>query len=263
MGQVRSSDGTSIAYDRSGEGPALILVNGALSVRSAGGPLAALLAPRFSVFSYDRRGRGASGDTAPYAVEREIEDLAAVMAEAGGSAFVYGHSSGAVLSLRAAAHGLDILKLALYEPPFIGDDSRPLLPPDYVTTLAQLLAAGRRGEAVALFMTTAVEAPAEMVAQMRNGPMWPGLEAVAHTLPYDLAIMGATEGGHPSALARWAAVTVPTLVIDGGASPAWARNAVRALASTLPLAQQRTLDGQTHGADPKVLAPVLEEFLAG
>jgi len=261
--KVRSKDGTAIACDQSGDGPAIILVGGAMSTRSASGPLAALLAPRFTVFAYDRRGRGDSGDTAPYAVEREVDDLAALIGEAGGSAFVFGHSSGAALALEAAARGLAITKLALYEPPFIVDDSRPPLPGDYVTQLTELIAAGRRGDAVAFFMTTGVGLPVEAVAQMRHDPMWPALEDVAHTLPYDGTIMGDTMRGNPLPLKRWASVTVPTLVMDGGESPAWQRTAVQALVDVLPHAQRRTLEGQTHGVAPDALAPVLEEFFAG
>jgi pimeloyl-ACP methyl ester carboxylesterase len=239
------------------------LVGGAMSTRSASVSLAALLAPHFTVFAYDRRGRGDSGDTAPYAVEREVEDLDALLAAAGGSAFVFGHSSGAVLALEAAARGLTITKLALYEPPFIVDDSRPPLPGDYVTQLTKLIAAGRRGDAVAYFMTIAVGVPGDRVAQMRHDPMWPALEDVAHTLPYDGTIMGDTMRGNPLPLKRWASVTVPTLVMDGGESPAWQRTAVQALVDVLPHAQRRTLEGQTHGVAPDALAPVLEEFFAG
>jgi pimeloyl-ACP methyl ester carboxylesterase len=261
--KVRSKDGTAIAFDQSGDGPSIILVGGAMSTRSAAVSLAALLAPRFTVFAYDRRGRGDSGDTAPYAVEREVDDLDALITAAGGSAFVVGHSSGAALALEAAARGLAITKLALYEPPFIVDDSRPPLPGDYVTQLTELIAAGRRGDAVAFFMTTGVGLPVEAVAQMRHDPMWPALEDVAHTLPYDGTIMGDTMRGNPLPLKRWASVTVPTLVMDGGESPAWQRTAVQALVDVLPHAQRRTLEGQTHGVAPDALAPVLEAFFAG
>src|ERR671937_523006 len=170
--QVRSKDGTTIAFDQPGDGPSIILVGGAMSTRSASVPLAALLAPHFTVFAYDRRGRGASGDTAPYAVEREVDDLDALISAAGGSAFVFGHSSGAVLALEVAARGLAITKLALYEPPFIVDDSRPPLPRDYVTQLTELIAAERRGDAVAYFMTTAVAVPGGMVGPMRSAAPW-------------------------------------------------------------------------------------------
>jgi len=263
MATVNSSDGTTIAFERSGEGPPLILVDGALSYREGGGssrPLAARLAQRFTVYSYDRRGRGESGDTAPYAVEREVEDIQALIRECGGSAYVYGISSGAALALEAAACGTGVTKLALYEPPFIVDDSRPSLPQDFATQLTELLSSGRRGDAVELFMTKAAEVPVEVVAQMRHAPFWPAVEAVAHTLIYDTTIMG---DNNALPTERVASVTVPTLVIDGGASPMWMRNAAQAVADALPNAQRRTLAGQTHDVAPEALAPVLEEFFAG
>src|SRR6266704_5313300 len=185
MRKVISKDGTPIAFDQSGQGPAIILVASATATRLDEASLAAALAPHFTVFAYDRRGRGESGDTAPYAVEREVEDIDALITEAGGSAFVFGHSSGAVLALEAARLlPTKITKLALYEPPFIVDDSHPPSPPDYASRLMELVSSGRRGEAVEYFMTE-VGTPAEMVAQMRQSPMWLGLEEVAHTLAYD------------------------------------------------------------------------------
>jgi pimeloyl-ACP methyl ester carboxylesterase len=263
MPTVTSHDGTTIAFDRSGEGPALIFVSGAFhhrhidpSTPQPGAPPA----PRFTLYSYDRRGRGESGDTPPYKVEREVDDLQALIDEAGGSAFVFGHSSGAVLALHAAARGLAIRKLALYEPPFIVDDSRPPIPHNYLAHLNELIGAGRRGDAVEYFMTAAVGMPAEAVAPMRNTPMMPALEAVAHTLPYDGAIMGDTLSGSTMPLNRWSSLEVPTLVMDGGASPAWQRSAVQALVDVLPNAQRRTMEGQTHGVAPELLAPVFEEF---
>jgi pimeloyl-ACP methyl ester carboxylesterase len=264
MNKVISKDGTAIAFDKSGKGPAIIMVGGALSDRSAGTQVASLLAPHFTVFTYDRRGRGDSGDTPPYAVAREVDDLDALIAAAGGSASVFGHSSGAVLALEATSKlPGKVKKLVLYEPPFIVDDSRPPLPEDYVAQLNELVAAGRRGDAVEYFMTKAVDVPAEFVAQMRNDPTWSGMEAVAHTIAYDGTIMGDTMRGSPSPLKKWAAVTVPTLVIDGGASPAWLRNGAQALADVIPNTQRRTLEGQTHDVAPEVLAPVLQEFFAG
>ena len=255
-----SKDGTTIAFDKTGQGPSIILVGGALSDRSAAAQLTPLLSPHFTVFAYDRRGRGDSGDTAPYAVEREIEDIDALIQEAGGSAFVFGHSSGAALALEATARGLAITRLALYEPPFIVDDSRPPLPKDYVEQLNRLVAAGRRGDAIEYFLTKAVGVPDDMVAQMRNMPTWAAMEKMAHTLAYDGKIMGDNMAGKSLRAEQWKSVTIPTLVMDGGASPDWARNAVQALADALPNAQRRTLEGQTHGADPAVIAPVLAEF---
>jgi alpha-beta hydrolase superfamily lysophospholipase len=224
--------------------------------------LAELLSPNFTMYHYDRRGRGDSGDTAPYAVEREVEDIDALIQDAGGSAFVFGMSSGAVLALEAADRGLAITKLALYEPPFMVDDSRPPLPEDYRERLTELLASGRPGDAVELFMTEAVGVSAETVGYMQGDPFWSAFEAVAHTLPYDAAIMANTTSGAPLSAGRWSAVTIPTLVVDGGASPAWARNAVAALAEMLTDARRRTLADQTHQVDPEFLAPVLEKFFA-
>ena len=262
MRTVTSKDGTTIAYDQTGMGPALILVGGALSERSAGGPMAALLAPSFTVFSYDRRGRGDSGDTPPYAVEREIEDIAALIERAGGSADLYGMSSGAVLALRAAAHGLPVAKLAMYEPPVSIDDVRSPVPQDYVTHLGELASAGQRGEAVEYFMTTAVEVPLAMVAEMRAAPMWPGMEAVAHTLAYDGTVMGDMMSGDRETIQRFASVTTPTLIMAGGASPEWMRNSVQALVDVIPNARRLTLEGQTHAVDPNLLVPVLQAFFA-
>ncbi|MEU4222666.1 alpha/beta hydrolase [Nonomuraea sp. NPDC026600] len=258
MHTVLSADGTRIAYDRSGSGPALVYVTGALCDRSTDKPLAALLAPYFTVLTYDRRGRGDSGDTAPYQVEREVEDLAAVIAEAGGSASVYGMSSGAALALHAAAQGVAITRLALFEPPYSPDDEERLTQARaYAARLGELLTAGRRGDAVELFMTT-VGLPAELIGQMRGAPMWPALEALAPTLAYDAAVMG--NSALPAELV--AQVGVPALVADGGASPAWLRDTARRLAGALPQGRHRTLAGQTHDVDPQALAPVLREFLS-
>jgi pimeloyl-ACP methyl ester carboxylesterase len=257
---VRSSDGTTLAFDRSGDGPPLVLVGGALSDRFAAAALAGHLAERFTVIAYDRRGRGDSGDTAPYAVDREVDDLLALIVDAGGSAFMFGHSSGAALALEAAAHGLPIAKLALYEPPFIVDESRPEVPRDYVTRVEELVTADRRGDAVEYFMTVAVGMPADLVTQMRSSPMWPSMEALAHTIPYDGRVMGDAVAGSPEPLERWASVTIPTLVMDGGASPDWQHNAVGALVDVLPNVRHRTLEGQGHGPADEVLAPALIEF---
>jgi pimeloyl-ACP methyl ester carboxylesterase len=215
------------------------------------------------VLNYDRRGRGESGDTLPYAVEREIEDLDALIEEGGGSAFVLGGSSGAVLALEAAARGLAITRLALYEPPFIVDESRPPLPEDYVTQLNEMVSLGQRGDAVAFFMNRAVGMPAEAIVPMRQAPIWPRLAAAAHTLAYDGTIMGNTMSGRPLPGDKWDSVTIPTLVMDGGASPAWMRNAVQALVDVLPCAQRYTLENQTHVVSPQALAPVLAAFFNG
>ena len=261
MSEVRSIDGTAIAYEKVGEGPALILVDPALCSRSFGGTakLAAALSERFTVYTYDRRGRGESGDTPPYAVEREVEDIEALLDVAGGSAYAYGISSGAVLALEAAKHLAGIEKLALYESPFIVDDTRMPLPDDFVARTENAIAAGRRGHAVKMFMRF-VGMPAIFAALMPLTPMWRKLKAVAHTLPYDLSIMQHNQRGKPLSPGEFASVKVPTLVADGGKSPAWLRNASRALAQVLPNAEYRTLDGQTHMVKPKALAPALTEF---
>jgi pimeloyl-ACP methyl ester carboxylesterase len=255
METVTSKDGTTIAFDRMGEGSPVVLVSGGSTDRMANAPVAELLATDFMVFNYDRRGRGPSGDTPPYAVEREVEDIDAVIGAAGGSAFLYGTSSGAVLALEAAASGLSITRLALWEPPFVLDENlRP--PQDQVEQYDKMLAEGRRGDAVEYFMTKVVGMPPEFVAQARTAPFWPAQEALAHTLRYDAIIMG----DYSVPIDRAASVTVPTLVMTGGASFPFFRETVEALAKALPQGKTRTLEGQTHDVAPEVLAPVLKEF---
>jgi pimeloyl-ACP methyl ester carboxylesterase len=257
-----SADGTAIAFDRVGEGPPLVLVRGAFNDRRTPAELAELLAPRFTVYSYDRRGRGDSGDTPPYAVEREIEDLEAVIEAAGGSVALYGHSSGAQLALETAARGVSVTKLAMYEPPYFVDDSRSLKSDDYLARLERAIAEGRRRDAAQQFLTEGVGMPAEMVQGMLDSPMATGLERLAHTLPYDERIMERYQLGRPLP-AEWRdSVTVPALVMDGGNSPQWMRNACRALAQRLPDVQYRTLGGLDHNDAPDAVAPVLERFLA-
>jgi pimeloyl-ACP methyl ester carboxylesterase len=258
MHTTTSADGTRIAYDRYGEGPPIVMVVGAFNTRSTSEPLSVALQDRFTVFNVDRRGRGDSGDTLPYAVEREIEDLDAVIAEAGGSAAVFGFSSGATLALKAAAHGSGITKLALYDAPFAVDDSHPGLPADFVDQLAELIAVGRRGEAVELYQRDAIRIPDDIVVQMRDAPFRPALEAVAHTLVYEATLVG--DLGFPTDLV--ASVAVPTLVIDGELSPPLMHGAADALVETLPDARRRTLAGQGHDLVPEAIVPVLEEFLA-
>ena len=260
MGTTFSKDGTKIAYDKTGQGPALILVAGAFQDRMAMSGYAEPLSKHFTVYNYDRRGRGESGDTQPYAVEREIEDIDALIKEAGGSAFVFGGSSGGVLTLDAAAHGSKITKLAIYEPPFVVDDSRDPVPENIVDQLKDMVASGRRGDAAETFMTKGSLMPADMVAGMRTQPFWPSVEAVAHTLVYDATIMGGTMQGTPLPVDRWVTVTIPTLVIYGGAGPAWSRNAAEALVQLLPHAERQTLEGQFHTLTPDALTPVLEKF---
>ncbi len=260
---LASKDGTAISFSRQGKGPSLILVDGALCTRAMGpsGPLAELLASQFTVFTYDRRGRGESGDTAPYAVEREVEDLETVLNEAGGTAFVWGTSSGAVLALEAANRLRGIQKLALYEAPFMLDGSGITTEDDW-PRIREAVAANRRSDAVKYFLK-AVGVPGFFIALMRWLPMWPKLKAVAHTLPYDGALAQDFQKGRPLPAAQWPAVTVPTLVMDGGRSPAWMHHGNRALANVLPNAQYRTLAGQTHLLNAPVHAPILADFFKG
>jgi pimeloyl-ACP methyl ester carboxylesterase len=264
MNTVRSKDGTSIAFDRFGEGPAVVIVDGALCYRASGpsGPLAALLADRFRVFTYDRRGRGDSGDTKPYAMDREIEDLDAVIGETGGPAFVYGISSGAALALEAANRRVPISKLALYESPCIVDDTHAPIPPEFLSRLQGLVAADRRSDAVKMFLRL-VGVPAMGILMMPLLPAWSKLKAVAHTLPYDITIVQDNQRGKPFPKDRWARATMPALAMDGSKSPAWMRNGMRALAGELPNATFRTLDGQDHMVKAPAIAPVLTEFFAG
>jgi pimeloyl-ACP methyl ester carboxylesterase len=264
MPTVASADGTTIAYDRIGTGPPLVLVDGALCYRGSGpnGALAAALAERFSVITYDRRGRGASGDTAPYAIDREVEDLEALITVAGGRANVYGISSGAALALEAATRGAAIDRLALYEAPFVVDDARAPVPGSYAAEIDRLVAADRRSEALRYFMRRGVGLPAPVVTMMRFMPAWSTLKSLSHTLPYDTALTAELQRGRPLPRDRWASVSAPTTVICGGKSPAWMQSAMRALAAVIPDATHRTLEGQTHLVKAEALAPVLTETLA-
>jgi pimeloyl-ACP methyl ester carboxylesterase len=263
MPRVRSKDGSPIGFDRAGGGPAVILVDGALCHRGFGPmpKLAPLLAEHFTMFTYDRRGRGDSGDADRYAVEREVEDLEALIEEAGGSASMLGISSGAVLALDAVNRGLSVERLAVYEPPFIVDDARAPIASDYRSRLDELISDDRRGDAVKLFMKQ-VGIPSMLVAVMPVLPNWSKLKAVAPTLRYDAAIMGDTQAGNPLPADRWSSVTAPTMVLGGGKSPAWMQHGVSELADLLPNTDHRLLDRQTHQVKAKVLAPALVEFFA-
>ncbi|MGR6921735.1 alpha/beta fold hydrolase [[Actinomadura] parvosata] len=256
---VKSPDGTLIAYDRHGAGPAVVLVQGAFTDRRH--PLMTSIATGlsrwFTVYTYDRRGRGGSGDTAPYAVEREVEDLAAVIGAAGGSAMVFGGSSGAALALEAAAAIPGISKLAVWEPPYHVDDSAPALPLDFAEQLSLLVETGNRGEAVELFMVEAAEVPREAVVGMRSHPAWAEMEAVAHTLAYEAAVLGP---GNALPAALLADITQPTLVLNGADSPAWMANAGLEVASAVPGAVRRVLEDQAHNVAPEALVSELLEF---
>jgi pimeloyl-ACP methyl ester carboxylesterase len=255
---VTSADGTTIAADRTGTGPSVVLVAGALTARNAHEPLAALLAPHFTVYAYDRRGRGDSGDTQPYAVEREIDDLAAIVEAAGGHANVFGHSSGAVIALEAAERGVPIDRLALYEPP-LNVDGDPM-PPDFADQLQSLVRSGHRGDALALWMSMTVRMPEAAIAEARTQPWWPAVEAIVHTTPYDATITAPYLTGEPLPAGRWAKVDVPALVLDGEVSPPSMRNAAAAVIERLPNATGHTFPGEGHGAPPEMVAPILEAF---
>src|SRR5262245_27800138 len=258
---VTALDGTRIGFTRAGEGPPLVLVDGAFCYRGMGpgSPLAVLLARSYTVFTYDRRGRAESGDQPPYAVEREVEDLDAVIDEAGGAAYVWGISSGAALALEAARAGAGITELALYEPPFVVDDSRPPIPADIAAQLSDLVAADRRDDAVRVFLRQ-MGAPRIVIAVMRLLPVWPKLRRVAHTLPYDMTIVSPYQRGTALPTDRWQNVTTPTQVMVGGKSPAWLQHSTRQLADVVPNASHCVIPGQTHNVKAKSLAGPLEEF---
>ncbi|MDT7742323.1 MAG: hypothetical protein QOE59_1401 [Actinomycetota bacterium] len=250
MDVVHSADGTCIAFDRLGQGDPLVLVSGASTGRALHGALAELLAEDFTVLNYDRRGRGDSDDTAPYAVEREIEDLAAVL-DVTGSARVFGNSSGAVLALRAAVAGLPITELALWEPPIMLDPDAPRRHRRYLSELTARLDDNRAGDAMALFLAT-VGLPEQAIAGMRRGPGWADLETIAPTLVHDALVMG--DSTLPAGLGS---VTIPTLVLTGSDTGAWAGAAARALTAVLPGGRHHVLDGQDHAVAWDVLAAAL------
>lgn len=267
MQTVTSKDDTTIAFDKVGSGPAVILVSGATAYRAFDpfmAHLAELLGKHFTVYNYDRRGRGESGDTQPFAKEREIEDLQALVEDAGGTARVFGISSGAVLTLDAAAATPGITRVVMYEPTLIVDDSRQPVPADYAAHLMRLSVEGKRDEAFEYFLIQAVGIPAEYIGGIKQDQAtWSGVTRVAHTIAYDAAFVGDVMQGKPLPPDRWTKVTVPVLVVDGGASDAWMHHGADALAQALPHASRHTLAGQTHMVDPNVLAPILIEFLQG
>lgn len=260
MKTVISKDGTSIAFDQSGTGPALILVHGAFMHRAIdpqAAQLADILSPHFTVFHYDRRGRGESGDTQPYAVQREVEDIEALIDEAGRSAFVYGVSSGAALALEAAIElGDKIKKLVIYEPPYNSNEATRQEWKEFRRQLNDLLKADRRGDAAALFLTL-VGMPADQLDEMRREPWWAAFETVAPTLAYDAALLGEDRAVPTGKAAR---VGIPALVMNGSASEAFMYDTARVLAKAMPNAEHRTLEGQTHEVSSEAIAPVLVEF---
>jgi pimeloyl-ACP methyl ester carboxylesterase len=253
-----SADGTAIAFERVGTGPAVVLVDGALCHRAFGParPLAAALADRFTVFAYDRRGRGESGNTLPYSPQREIEDLQAVIGAAGGDVYVYGISSGAALALEAAAAGVRMRRLATYEAPYVAARWKdPTV--DHLAHMKELVAADKRGAAVSYFLVPMVGAPAFVPLMMRAMPkVWNQMKAVAPTLPYDLEVMGS----FTAPVERFGSIAVPTLVMVGGKSPQAMRDAQDAVGAAIPGSRFAVLDGQTHQVSEKAIAPQLEAF---
>jgi pimeloyl-ACP methyl ester carboxylesterase len=256
--QTVSRDGTPIAYTHIGQGPAVILVSGAMSTGATVTPLAHALSDRFTAIAYDRRGRGDSGDTEPYAVAREVEDIAALIEAAGGEAALYGISSGGALALEAAASGLPVRQVAAYEPPFADFGGGAEERAEYTEKLSEALGKGRRGDAVEAFLRLTGLAE-EMIEGARQAPMWADMEAIAPTLAYDNSIMG--DGLVPRE--RLASLSLPVLAIAGAASPAWMREAAQAVAEAVPEGTYRALEDQNHMVDPNVLAPVLAEFFSG
>lgn len=258
MQTLTAPDGTTIAHQVTGSGPALVLVVGAFCDSSSTADLTALLADSFTVHEYDRRGRGASGDTAPWTPQREVEDLTAVIAATGDTPAVYGHSSGGAIALEAAAAGVPMRALVVYEPPYTAAEDGSGGSGDLLEQVRGLVAAGDADGAVAAFIG-ATGAPPEVVAAMRTSPGWPRMTELAPTLVYDLAL---TDGGRVPA-ERLARVAVPTVALAGGASPPWAAQAARAIAAAVPGARQSVVPGQHHGIPGEAIAPVLRELFAG
>jgi pimeloyl-ACP methyl ester carboxylesterase len=262
---VRSKDGTAIAYEKTGQGPVVILVAAALADRGGTKRFAKLLSEHYTVINYDRRGRGKSGDTQPYAVEREVEDLEALIQESGGPVFLFGSSSGSVLALEAATRlGTKVKGLFMYEPPFIVDDSRPPMPNDLSNQITELVAAGHRNDAVKLFFTKGMGIPPFGVTLMRFlMPGWSKMTGMAHTLPYDLAILEETQTGKPLPKERWVSNTTPTLIMVGSRSEVFFHSGAKALAGILSHGNYGSLEGGNHGSvllGPKALAGAVEQF---
>jgi pimeloyl-ACP methyl ester carboxylesterase len=258
METVESHDGTVIAFDQLGAGTPLILVAGASCDRSIDAAIATALAEHFTVLNYDRRGRGDSTDTWPFAVEREIEDIDVLLAAAGGSAVVLGLSSGAALAAHAAAGGLPVRALVMWEPPYRLDPDGPREAKEYAQQLDALLAQDRRGDAVEHFMRQ-VGLPDELIAGARQSPYWALGESLAPTLAYDAAVLG--DCTVPTDV--FATIGVPTLVLSGSASPAWMRDAAEAVANAIPGARSGVLDGQDHNVAGEALAPAVKDFVNG
>lgn len=257
-----SEDGTKLAYTKTGNGPSIILVDGAFCHRKFGAneKLPQYLSGHFTVYSYDRRGRGESGNTLPYQVEKEYEDLQAIINIAGGNACVYGISSGAALALEAANNGVNIKKMVLYEAPYISDNSRQPLPGNYLDILIAYIEQGQKGKAVQYFMRTGIGLPPFAVWMMQLLPAWKQMKQLAHTLVYDTKILSDTGSGKPFSSEKWKYAALPILVISGSKSAQWSQNSMRHLATMLPNATHYSLAGQTHLVNPKVIAGELIRF---
>jgi len=264
MAFVTSKDGTQIGYSVVGAGPAIILIDGAMCSRDMGPatPLAEALKDSFTVYTYDRRGRGESGDTKPYATEREIEDLAAVIEAAGGSVKIYAISSGVMLALEAANTLSGITGMVLYEAPVFTDTTRRPVPADYVQRMNQLVADGDNVGAVKHFMQNGINVPWFALLMMQVMGMFRKMAPVGPTLPYDTAFVAPFWTYKPLPPNRWPHATMPVLTIGGGKSDAWMQNAQKAIAANLPNAQHKTLAGQNHMVTPKAISPMIKEFLA-
>jgi pimeloyl-ACP methyl ester carboxylesterase len=252
MAFVTSADGTSIAYQRDGSGPAVILIGGGLDDGSENAPLARELAENFTVYNFARRGRGDSGDTQPYAVQREIEDIGAIAAMAGGSASIFGVSSGGMFAFEAAAAGLPVGRLAVYEVPYDTAADAIERAREYREQLGATLAEGRRGDAVALFMRLAGSSEND-IGDARNSPYWPGLTDLANTLAYDAALYG------PPPNDRLGRIRQPTLVATGGGND-YFEQAADAVAAIIAHGERQVIAGQGHVVDPKVMAAALTRF---
>jgi pimeloyl-ACP methyl ester carboxylesterase len=258
MATTTSRDGTMIAFDRLGDGPAVVLISGGPADRSSNVPLAEQLASRFTVLNYDRRGRGESGDTLPWTPDREYEDLASVIVEAGGSAALIGNSGTGNIALEAAARGLPVSRLAVWEPPYIIEGSRPPVPADWGRRIDELVDAGRPGDALQYWMTDIIGVPAEFIEPIRNEPFWLAMEPNAHMLSRDADLL--RDFSLP--VDRLADISAPVLVLDGGSTP-WLSQGLKVLAKALPNAELRSLPEQQHDIAPDVLAEAVGDFLAG
>lgn len=255
--KVTSKDGTTIAYEITGHGEVVILVLGALNSGKSGSRLARLLSSHFTVISYDRRGRGKSTDTEPYSPQRELEDIESLIDAVEGPVYLYGHSSGSAIVLKAGSKlHKQVKKIAIYEAPYSINDEETKTATEYYGKLKKLLRDGRKGDAVTLFIRS-VGVSDKQIQAIKRMPMWKGLEAMAPTLAYDSEVMGE---GHSLPVTLLKSIKIPALIMHGGAGSDQMRDAALAISKYIPNAKILTIAGQTHGVSPKALAPVLKEF---